>query len=175
MSKDSRLAAEFDMSSVVRAKDNLLAVKVLRWCDACPFLEDQDHWYLSGIHRDVEISAKPQACIEDYRVGVSIGDASTDASVTVDVRRPNYSRSQIQSLRLTRFSICSNFLQVSLSEGQSSKNKVVFRLRRRNSSTIIAEETIIIDAATSCGAKLMVHETLKRETREDCLIRTHGC
>jgi hypothetical protein len=31
----------------------------MRWSDGS-YLEDQDHWWLSGIHRDVLLLSKPQ-------------------------------------------------------------------------------------------------------------------
>jgi beta-galactosidase len=31
----------------------------MRWSDGS-YLEDQDHWWLSGIHRNVAIYSKPQ-------------------------------------------------------------------------------------------------------------------
>ncbi|TQD77556.1 hypothetical protein C1H46_036910 [Malus baccata] len=40
-------------------KKNVLAVQVFRWSDGS-YLEDQDHWWLSGIHRDVLLLSKPQ-------------------------------------------------------------------------------------------------------------------
>ena len=58
-SQDSRLPAEFDVTHALRVDgDNQLHVQVLRWCDGS-YLEDQDHWWLSGIHRDVWLYRKP--------------------------------------------------------------------------------------------------------------------
>ncbi|NNL67365.1 MAG: beta-galactosidase, partial [Myxococcales bacterium] len=52
MSKDSRLPAEFDVTAAVKPGQNLLAATVVRWSDAS-FLEDQDHWWMAGLHREV--------------------------------------------------------------------------------------------------------------------------
>lgn len=52
MSKDSRTCAEFDVTPFVRTGANSLAVIVIRWSDAS-FIEDQDHWWMAGIFRDV--------------------------------------------------------------------------------------------------------------------------
>ena len=64
-SQDSRLPAEFEITDFCHqcgsGKKNLLAVQVLRWSDGS-YLEDQDHWWLSGIHRDVLLVAKPKVC-----------------------------------------------------------------------------------------------------------------
>ncbi|MCA9261714.1 MAG: hypothetical protein KDA61_20995, partial [Planctomycetales bacterium] len=42
-SQGSRTPAAFDVTSLVREGDNLLAVQVFRWCDGS-YLEDQDFW-----------------------------------------------------------------------------------------------------------------------------------
>ncbi len=51
-SQDSKLPTEFDISSLVKTGKNRIAVQVFRWCDGS-YLEDQDHWHMSGIHREV--------------------------------------------------------------------------------------------------------------------------
>lgn len=66
-SQGSRLPAEFDISSFLKAGKNKLAVKVYRWCDGS-YLEDQDHWRMSGIHREVFLMARPKVRIEDFAV-----------------------------------------------------------------------------------------------------------
>lgn len=67
-SEDSRLPAEFDITPFVKPDDsNTLSVKVYRWSDGS-YLEDQDHWRLSGIHREVFIEAVPKTFIRDFHV-----------------------------------------------------------------------------------------------------------
>jgi beta-galactosidase len=55
-SQESRLPTKFEITNCchpcVSDKENVLAVQVMRWSDGS-YLEDQDHWRLSGIHRDV--------------------------------------------------------------------------------------------------------------------------
>jgi beta-galactosidase len=53
MHKDARTPAEYDVSELIRlGQSNTVAAVVLRWSDAS-FVEDQDQWWQSGIHRDV--------------------------------------------------------------------------------------------------------------------------
>lgn len=66
-SEDSRLPAEFDVSGVIHEGSNTLAVKVVRWSDGS-YLEDQDHWRMSGIHREVLLLARPRVCLGDLGV-----------------------------------------------------------------------------------------------------------
>lgn len=64
-SKGSRLTAEFDITAFVHAGTNLLAVKVWQYSDAT-YLEDQDMWWASGIFRDVYLTEKPAARLNDF-------------------------------------------------------------------------------------------------------------
>jgi len=69
MSKDSRLPAEFDVTRFVEPGENLLAAMVIRWSDGT-FLEDQDHWFMAGIYRDVYLYATGPTHIADlFAVG----------------------------------------------------------------------------------------------------------
>ncbi|MES2342077.1 MAG: glycoside hydrolase family 2 TIM barrel-domain containing protein [Pseudomonadota bacterium] len=55
MGKDSRLPQDFDVTAFVRpGGENLLACVVVKWSDAS-FIEDQDQWWMGGIHRDVTL------------------------------------------------------------------------------------------------------------------------
>ncbi|PKA53701.1 beta-galactosidase [Apostasia shenzhenica] len=67
--QDSRLPAEFEITEFCHPcdsdKENILTVQVMRWSDGS-YLEDQDHWWLSGIHRNVLLIAKPKVFIVDY-------------------------------------------------------------------------------------------------------------
>ncbi|CAM9105095.1 unnamed protein product [Choristocarpus tenellus] len=56
----SRLPVEFDITEALKKREgqHCVAVRVLRWSDGS-YLEDQDHWWLSGIYRDVELVQRP--------------------------------------------------------------------------------------------------------------------
>ena len=56
----------------------MLAVQVMRWSDGS-YLEDQDMWRLSGLFRDVHLSATHATWLADYSATthISIGDDST--------------------------------------------------------------------------------------------------
>ena len=60
MSKNSKTPQEFDITKYVKTGKITIAVEVFRWSDAS-YLECQDFWRLSGIFRDVLLSA---ACRE---------------------------------------------------------------------------------------------------------------
>ena len=54
---DSRLASEYDITSFVHAGENDVAVVVTRW-SAHSYVEDQDHWWMAGLHRTVYVEAR---------------------------------------------------------------------------------------------------------------------
>ncbi|OAE24902.1 hypothetical protein AXG93_2931s1450 [Marchantia polymorpha subsp. ruderalis] len=87
-SQDSRLPAEFDITDYCRGAEsndeNTLAVQVMRWSDGS-YLEDQDHWWLSGIHRDVILFSKPEVMIADYSVQTDLFENNALATVQVQV------------------------------------------------------------------------------------------
>ncbi|XP_059651992.1 uncharacterized protein LOC132299418 isoform X1 [Cornus florida] len=91
-SQDSRLPAEFEITDFCHPcgsdKKNVLAVQVYRWSDGS-YLEDQDHWWLSGIHRDVLLLAKPKVFIADYFFKSSLAENFSYADIQVEVKFDN--------------------------------------------------------------------------------------
>lgn len=57
--------AEFDITKYIHPGSNVLACEVYRWTDGS-YLEDQDMFRFSGIHRDVYLVARPQRYIRDF-------------------------------------------------------------------------------------------------------------
>jgi len=66
-SQGSRLPAEFNITPYVQEGENLVVAEVYRWCDGS-YLEDQDHWRMSGIHREVFVTAQPHISFTDVAV-----------------------------------------------------------------------------------------------------------
>ena len=83
-SKDSKLAAEFDVTAFIRPGENTLAVQVMRWSDGT-WVEDQDYWYLSGIFRSVRLIAKPSIHIRDWFVRATPDAGGPGGRCKVDV------------------------------------------------------------------------------------------
>ncbi|MBD0842898.1 glycoside hydrolase family 2 TIM barrel-domain containing protein [Streptomyces sp. TRM68416] len=80
----SRLAAEFDVTALLRPGRNVLAVRVHQF-SAGTYLEDQDTWRLSGIFRDVALLARPAGGIRDAFVHADYDDATGEGRLRVDV------------------------------------------------------------------------------------------
>jgi len=81
-SQDSRLPAEFDISDYVQTGENLIATQVIRWSDGS-FLEDQDHWRMAGIYRDVTIYSLPEVHLWDVFAKPVLDNEYQDATLTV--------------------------------------------------------------------------------------------
>ncbi len=81
-SQDSRLPAEFNVTKFVNEGHNTLSVQVFRWCDGS-YLEDQDHWRMSGIHREVMLMAQPKVALNDFFVRTKMDDSYTYATLQI--------------------------------------------------------------------------------------------
>ena len=89
-SEDSKLEACFDITKYIHTGKNSIALEIFRWCDAT-YLEDQDMWRLSGIARDVFLTAREKKRLEDVRIsGSADGVASISVKVTKGVTSATY-------------------------------------------------------------------------------------
>ncbi len=89
---DSRLASEYDVTDALVDGVNTLAIAVCRY-SAQSHLEDQDQWWMAGLHREVFLESREQVHVRNVVVDASVvrrGTSSTDPAdghvvVTVDV------------------------------------------------------------------------------------------
>ena len=81
-SQDSCLAAEFDITEYLQSGKNRVAIQVFRWSDGS-YLEDQDMWRLSGIHREVLLLAQPKISLNDFYVRTTLDQSLKDALVEI--------------------------------------------------------------------------------------------
>lgn len=88
---DSRLPSEYEISEFLSDGENTLAIVVCRY-SAQSHLEDQDQWWMAGLHREVFLRSQANVAFHDVRVdaGLSIdGDTPPrgvcKVSATLDV------------------------------------------------------------------------------------------
>jgi len=81
-SEDSCLPAEFDVTEKVQKGKNTVAVQVFRWSDGS-YLEDQDHWRMSGIQREVMLLAQPRVALNDFFVRTKFDETLEDAILQI--------------------------------------------------------------------------------------------
>ena len=86
-SEDSCLPSEFDITDLLEKGENILAVKVWKWTDGS-YLEDADHWRMSGIHREVLLLHRPDVAINDFGVRTILDADYKDAKLWI---RPDVS------------------------------------------------------------------------------------
>lgn len=71
--------SEFDITKYLRTGKNNVAVQVIRWSDGS-YLEGQDMWHMSGIHRDVYLVATPKTYLADHYIKATVTPGSTTAA-----------------------------------------------------------------------------------------------
>lgn len=76
--------AEFDITSYVHEGDNNLSVQVFRFTDGS-YLEGQDCWHMSGIHRDVYLFATPKTYLRDHYITSTLDAGSNYKSGSMNV------------------------------------------------------------------------------------------
>ena len=64
---DSRLPSEYEVGRLLTRKTNELAIVVIRY-SAHSYIEDQDQWWMAGLHRSLWIESRPNGHIADIRV-----------------------------------------------------------------------------------------------------------
>ena len=133
-SQSSNTDAEFDITGFVETGDNQLSVRVYRWCDGS-YLEGQDMWHLSGIHRDVYLVAMPKVFVADHYITSSLNSDATSGSMTVKMKVDN--RDNVSATKT---------LQVSLLDRDG---KQIGSGTQTYTGTSTAEKTIILSGLSS--------------------------
>jgi beta-galactosidase len=83
---DNRLASEYDVTSLVERGANEVAIVVVRY-SAHSYVEDQDQWWMAGVHREVFAEARAEThlrslvCNAGYRVADGVGTLDVHATV----------------------------------------------------------------------------------------------
>lgn len=102
--EESNNDSEFDLTSVVREGENNISVQVIRFSDGS-YLEGQDMWHMSGIHRDVYLYATPTTYVQDHFITDDMEDPyqSSNLSVAFTVANPT-GKAVSKKLRVRVFS-----------------------------------------------------------------------
>jgi len=98
-SQGSMMPSEFNVTSYLVEGENVLAVRVYRWCDGS-YIEDQDMWRMSGIHREPFLFAVPPVHIRDVRVRTTVDISRRNATLEIAADLRNYTEETAQGLRL---------------------------------------------------------------------------
>jgi len=83
LTKDSRLAAEFDITQFVNSGNNVVRIDVTKWSDAT-FIEDQDQWWHGGITRSVKLYATNKVFIETFKTITGLEKDGTTGTLSIE-------------------------------------------------------------------------------------------
>jgi beta-galactosidase len=97
--EDSFLPSEFNITPYLQAGENIVSVQVIRWSDGY-FLEDQDQWRMSGIHREVMLLAEPKLRIADFQWECKLDKDYKDAMLMIRPRMENLTGKAIPGYQL---------------------------------------------------------------------------
>jgi beta-galactosidase len=97
--EDSFLASEFNITPYLKDGENIISVWVIRWSDGS-FLEDQDQWRMSGIHREVYLTAEPKIRIADFFYQVKLDKDYKDALLSIRPRIENLTGKEAPGYKL---------------------------------------------------------------------------
>ena len=103
-SQNSMGPAAFNISRYVKPGKNLVAVEVYKWCDGS-YLEDQDMFRFSGIHRRVYLYATPKLHIRDFFLQpvLSADFTSAQLKIKTTIRNNDLKKSRAHTLEVTLF------------------------------------------------------------------------
>ncbi|GGF23573.1 glycoside hydrolase family 2 TIM barrel-domain containing protein [Echinicola rosea] len=97
--EDSFLPSEFNITPYLQSGENVLSVQVLRWSDGA-YLEDQDHWRLSGIQREVFLMAEPKLRIYDFHWQAKLDDSYQNATFSLRPKIENLTGARVPDSKL---------------------------------------------------------------------------
>lgn len=92
-SEDSFTRDEFDITDALdfsEGAENVITVEVYRWCDGS-YIENQDQLRLSGIFRDVYMTAKEDTEIRDFTIVTDLDENYENAELKVEADLRNFS------------------------------------------------------------------------------------
>jgi len=94
--EDSCLPSEFNISPYLKEGENVLSVQVIRYSDGA-YLEDQDHWRMSGIQREVFVMAEPKLRIQDFFYQTKLDENYKDAVFQLRPELENLTKDTIRN------------------------------------------------------------------------------
>ena len=160
---------EFDISSQVRTGENNICVQVFRWSDAS-YLEGQDMFHMSGMHRDVYLYVTPQTFVRDHYITSTLNTTTYDGgnmNVAIEVdNRSGVAASKVVEVELLAPDgslVAKKDLNVELADGVKTVNRnILFEglsgLQQWTSETPTLY-TVIVRQKDAAGNEEMVFST----------------
>lgn len=187
-SQGSNTDAEFDITDFVTpGSDNQLSVRVYRWCDGS-YLEGQDMWHLSGIHRDVYLVATPKTFVSDHYItstdmNTGATSATMNVALTIDNRDGETTKKniEVELLDADGSTVASMSQDVELTEADKTKSITLSTDKLTGLTPWNAEKpylyTVVVRQNNADGAEEMVFSTkygFRNITRSGNLVYING-
>lgn len=187
-SQGSNTDAEFDITDFVTpGSDNQLSVRVYRWCDGS-YLEGQDMWHLSGIHRDVYLVATPKTFVSDHYItstdmNTEATGATMNVALTIDNREGETTKKniEVELLDADGSTVASMSQDVELTEADKTKSITLSTDKLTGLTPWNAEKpylyTVVVRQNNADGAEEMVFSTkygFRNITRSGNLVYING-
>lgn len=187
-SQGSNTDAEFDITDFVTpGSDNQLSVRVYRWCDGS-YLEGQDMWHLSGIHRDVYLVATPKTFVSDHYItstdmNTEATSATMNVALTIDNRDGETTKKniEVELLDADGSTVATMSQDVELTEADKTKSITLSTDKLTGLTPWNAEKpylyTVVVRQNNADGAEEMVFSTkygFRNITRSGNLVYING-
>ncbi|MBO4674158.1 MAG: discoidin domain-containing protein [Bacteroidaceae bacterium] len=131
-SEDSYLPSEFNITDYVTTGENTIALQVYRFTSGS-FLECQDYWRLTGIHRHCFLWAAPKSQIRDYFFTTDLDANYVNAKANVKVRVDN---SQL---------VAEGQVEAKVMDGSTVVAQASSQIQKSNSSASFVELSLNMD------------------------------
>lgn len=146
-SQVSHSTSEFEITDLVTAGENTLAVLVLKWCDGS-YLEDQDKFRMSGIFRDVYLLERPQKHIRDFFVHARVENGLDKGVVEVEFENTDNN--------MTIMAVLETPEQKVLEKGETNKGNLKFTIV--NPILWNAEQPRLYQLTLDTGEEQIIHK-----------------
>lgn len=84
MGTDSHLASDYDITAALVPGSNDICIVVPRW-SAATWVEDQDQWWMPGLHRSVELISVPPIALADTAMVPGLEADGTTGTLDLDI------------------------------------------------------------------------------------------
>ena len=148
-SEDSKLEAEFNLTSYLKpGQKNLIAFQVFRWCDGT-YLEDQDFFRYSGVGRDCYLYARGKKQIADIRVTPDLDSNYKNGTLTVNLTTKGGGNVELELLDAAGKQVASQTVKA------SGKVQTVFNVENPNKWTAETPYLYTLRATLKDGARAL--------------------
>ncbi|GKX28208.1 beta-galactosidase [Vallitalea longa] len=121
-SEGSHMPSEFDITKLVKKKDNRLIVKVYKWSTSS-YIEDQDFWRLNGIFREVYLYSTAERYSKDVFIKSSLSDDYRNGILAVEIE----TETKVDSLNYNIYLYDKNNISVYDNSGTIENGKSYFQ------------------------------------------------